>query len=381
MIAAAMPLLLLAMLQDVALQPCETVEPMTNFGKRYRLGETLDTARIAHPVEEGGSRYMRVRVQAHNSQSGSWLLGVRDSQHRLLQTLGPEDFVSSTDRWTMRVPGSEVNFTLEKTAGSGVVIKFPGYDAMPEKTTTPFYSLQVKGQEQYGPLYLVTDIATRHLGDTVGMLLASEPSLGPTPLWVCSGVVVAPDLFLTNWHCGGTADAKWTPEILARMSIDLSWDDDAMSRDYAVTGLAMLPNKELDFALLKIAPLVSLGTAPAARLRDAKPTGALRIVHHPAAHQKRISVCSVTNDAYSGWQDGGRKTRMTHTCDTESGSSGAPVFDVGGAVVALHHHGFERDSRCEPTDKLNKAIRMDAILESIRNSDPAVYARLRVVTR
>lgn len=351
-------------------QVCEAIEPLTQFGRRYVLDQPLDPARLVHPVSENGSRYLRVRLRVDQPSTGSWLLTVRDSGHHPIQTFGPRDFSSSPVRWTARVAGSETLFSLERSEDSSVAITFEGYDAMPDQTPTPFYSIQVAGLEQWRPLYDTSDRATRHLGDFVGMLTASEPSAGATPLWTCSGVVVAPDLFLTNWHCGGLSGAKWRKEVLASMTIDLSWDDDTVSRDYAVVGLAADPSQELDFALLRIEPLGASGPLRPASLRAAPPVSgeALRLVHHPAALRKQLSVCRAGTVTAS---------RIMHVCDSESGSSGAPLFDAAGSVVALHHHGFDRDSACRPTDKVNKAVRMDAILNAVRCADPALYARLR----
>jgi hypothetical protein len=104
------------------------------------------------------------------------------------------------------------------------------------------------------------------------------------------------------------------------------------------------------------------------------------VIHHPEAHQKRISLnCPIVDVAVAGWR-GTPDQRFTHQCDTEGGSSGAPVFDVNGDVVGLHHHGFAINPQtCSADDKLNKAVRIDAIVAWLK-STPARLALLQRMT-
>jgi V8-like Glu-specific endopeptidase len=63
------------------------------------------------------------------------------------------------------------------------------------------------------------------------------------------------------------------------------------------------------------------------------------VIQHPGGEPKQVSfiACEAIQDPVDGR---GPETDFTHTCDTAGGSSGAPVFDLQGRLVGLHHYGF-----------------------------------------
>ncbi len=71
----------------------------------------------------------------------------------------------------------------------------------------------------------------------------------------------------------------------------------------------------------------------AARCRPAPAVGDLTyILQHPGGHQKRLGF---VRNTISDIKDG----VVRYLTDTEPGSSGAPVFDTAGRLIALHHAG------------------------------------------
>jgi hypothetical protein len=78
----------------------------------------------------------------------------------------------------------------------------------------------------------------------------------------------------------------------------------------------------------------------------------------------------------SSWRprtDGGpTDTDFTHNCDTEGGSSGAPIFTEQGALVGIHHLGFDKlsDGTC---DKKNKGVHIGGILDHLKNTKRPLY--------
>lgn len=360
-------------------------KPVTVTGKRDSLPEEnfpADEITATIPAD-ASARYLRVRFAVDSPPRCEWYLTVRDSVYRVVQTFTPRNIRNPQSQWTVRIPGSVARFQLERCAGNSPVIKFKEYIWMPKEEKNSYYSVQDSRNKRLFPLYqsssAVVPINVRPWGDFVGFMMSSWGKLN----WTCSGVLVAPDLFLTNWHCGGppTFDSDeryWSQQILNDTIIDFSWDGDDLSREYAVIGREAV-NKDLDFAILKVRPIDSAEEARAVALSRRPVHGGdpVRIIHHPAAMEKRTGDCQVVDTPYQH-----RPADFTHRCDTEGGSSGAPMFDSAGNVVGLHHHGFEaemRDSSCRYMDNLNKAVRMEKIIEFLEFKHGDLYKKLKVV--
>lgn len=98
----------------------------------------------------------------------------------------------------------------------------------------------------------------------------------------------------------------------------------------------------LDYAVLKLQedvgaePIVTASgdprgfVPPNARPETLGGTEGLLILQHPGGQTMKIDIGAVT---------GLGPTRVRHSVNTEPGSSGAPVFDAGLNLVAIHHAG------------------------------------------
>jgi hypothetical protein len=147
-------------------------------------------------------------------------------------------------------------------------------------------------------------------------------------------------------------------------------------------------SKRLDFVLLRVAPIVGPGAAtgralPVTFSRDlpAAPQNDIFLVHHAECRTKRVSFsnCRIKDRSYRAWTDLNTVVSgpdITHTCDTEQGASGAPVFDSYGRMVALHHLGFERDGPQCQSDNINKAVQMSAILDDVQKANSKLFSEL-----
>lgn len=362
---------------------------VTELGERVRFAKPFSSESQIEDVPPSaphpGARYLRVRLEATNVAGCDWLLTVRDSEYRVVQTMNASDFARGSKRWTTRILGARAYFDLQRCKDGRPDIKFDEYIAMPSEAKFPYYSTQGDAP-LYRPLYSGNH-PFRRLGDSVGLLMSSWGRQS----WVCSGVMITRDLFMTNWHCGGPArvldarggwrpfqtDGYWNDSIVNDSIIDLSFDTDQVSREYTVSEV-VAQSQELDFAILRVARLDALGDARSAPISLSPPkAGAIVIIHHPEGKPKHVTLgCQIAQVEYPGWR-GGMGLDFTHVCDTEAGSSGAPIFNLQGEVVGLHHLGFAFDTdSCRQTDQVNKAVRIDRIVDALQSTWPVLWREI-----
>lgn len=353
---------------------------VTELGRREQVPQTfapIGGGVVAYPSPaQTNASYVRVRFSVSAVPDCDWFFTVRDSDQRPVEVFGREDFQGVTTRWTHRVRGAQAQFDMVPCDdGRAPAIKLLEYVWMPAGAANPYYSLQ-STIPAYRDITTV-DTALRRIGDVAALLVSSWAR----DSWVCSGVMITPTLLLTNWHCGGppTLQAKgfWNPDIVRDTFVDLSFDGDSHSRELQILSLATTPDKDLDFVVLRTTPIDKLGPVRPVKISTRAPAknDEIRVVHHPSGKVKQLSWnCVVRNPDYKGWQVAGVPSEFTHACDTEGGSSGAPILDTEGALVGLHHLGFDFDTqKCVQTDKVNKAVKIASILDAILKDKKDVY--------
>jgi len=356
-----------------------TVFPVTDT----RVSSVVRTDVKRHPAVAGALRYMRLQLKRTGSAPADWRVHLREpSTGRLLQRLGPEDLREDATFWSDRLALSEVLITfapISKAETPDVVVSVMSYFAMPVAGEFHFYSAVDSNNPGWGDLHSAArPDRWQRLGDSIGIIVLRGAGKAST----CTGTAVGDGLFLTNWHCGAVSvggalipGAFWDQAVCEEALIDFSWDDDAISDDFRCVGV-LAQDSTLDYALLAIESVsgastvgpVAIFPAPLA-LHDS-----ITLIHHPQALSKKISLgCTMVSDTpRTSWIGNLQDTEFFHRCDTEGGSSGAPVFDREGRLRALHHLGYDRNPvTCAPAEgeggSHNKAVWISKIVDDLAN--------------
>ena len=354
--------------------PCQGGAETTVFGEWRTINPPDTELSASHRLSIVGpfrdARYLRVLLDVREAADSRWHITVRDAGERVVQTLGPSDFANGT-ALTARHEVDELRFELSPAKDTQPSFALRQVVIMPEKVSgVPYYSKKDPNVENWNNIYKPSVAASRrNWGDNVGFVMVGV-SEGRQPA-ACSGIALPPHYFLTNWHCGPVKNAAgevgsafWRQAICDRTLIDLSWDDDKVSREFICESV-LAKDELLDYALLKVRPLDhSRSIAPVTIALDS-PADKASLVHHPAAEQKKISQdCRIIDRTEPSWRGGIAGATFTHDCDSENGSSGAPVFDNSGQLIGLHHRGHEllSDGRC---DEKNKAVWICFILDDL----------------
>ena len=196
---------------------------------------------------------------------------VRDQNFRPLASFAGTDFLNpngklNETRWTGRLEGDRAMAELVSRGQPDVRIEVFSAVAFPrESADARFFSI-VNPASPWKELYEENDLAdAKRAGDSVGIIMAADiGAIGSPQSWCCSGVLLSPEVMLTNWHCGGSRELNmqdenyWRPSVCQNTLIDLGWAKGAVRRQYSCVEV-LASNRDLDFALIRIAPVVGQG--------------------------------------------------------------------------------------------------------------------------
>lgn len=172
---------------------------------------------------------------------------------------------------------------------------------------------------------------------------------------------IGPDMLLTNWHVLHRTDDDTKAKAV---TAEFGYEDNGAGGVIAATPVAcdvgsIVTSKEDDWAVVKTSdplhdswPIVKLSES----VEPVKGSAAY-IIQHPAGERKRLGFVRNTVSAFND--------RTVHyLTDTKEGSSGSPVFDAKGKLIALHHSGGRpQEVIGKPPVKKNEGIRISKILE------------------
>lgn len=192
--------------------------------------------------------------------------------------------------------------------------------------------------------------------------------------WSGTGFLVAPNLLLTNHHVLNSLEVADAAELV----FDYEFSAEALAsgrktrpgpgRRYRLHAdrlfLTSPFDNGLDYSFVWIedvevtsGKLIRMERAAFSTRRDERAF----IIHHPHGEPKRVSLDDT--DVVAANPDG---AVIHYTSDTEPGSSGAPVFDRSGRLIALHHASRPNSGQVETVDGtipkyLNEGIKLAAI--------------------
>ena len=161
-----------------------------------------------------------------------------------------------------------------------------------------------------------------------------------------TGFMVTPSLMLTNEHV--LEQASWAAASAAEF--DFQRDRNGNQRQVQTFRLDpdtfFLNDKLLDYALVAVSPVASVGTAKLAEYgfcplvaAEGKiiVTDPVNIIQHPLGRLKEVVIRENKLSALPAQK--GKDHLAHYVADTEQGSSGSPVFNDRWEVIALHHQG------------------------------------------
>ncbi|MDP3747197.1 MAG: N-acetylmuramoyl-L-alanine amidase [Phenylobacterium sp.] len=192
--------------------------------------------------------------------------------------------------------------------------------------------------------------------------------------WSGTGFLVAPNLLLTNHHVlnspevAEAAELAFDYELSLKALISGRRTDPVAGRRYRLRPDQLFITSPLsgglDYSFVWIEDVQAPKGAVIRMERAAfsiKPEERAFLVHHPAGRPKRVSF--EDSDVVTARPDG---AVIHYTSDTEPGSSGAPVFDRTGRLIALHHASRRNVEQIQTSDGLtptyvNEGIKIAAI--------------------
>lgn len=169
---------------------------------------------------------------------------------------------------------------------------------------------------------------------------------------LCSGTLIARNLFLTAGHCVeairvGSSDVDFNYEKLA------GEDGTAEVTKARITRVVEdgRPVSGLDYAIFELEgnPGDTFGVALIEEFGPAE-GHLITIIQHPNARRKEVEVGHVNGLSY--------EALFYNDLDTEIGSSGAGILDDAGRLVGVHTGGL-----CDRSSS-NQGVRMDRIIEA-----------------
>ena len=216
------------------------------------------------------------------------------------------------------------------------------------------------------------------LGRKVGWITIPVRN-NPNRVWICTGFLVGPDLFMTNHHCIHD-DVGRLPLGNARIYMDYYQEPSVdRTRGGVTAGVSgvLRADAPKDYALLRLDRPIgnTYGWLELDTTTRANTGQNVKIIHHSDGRSKEISrrnsqIVDVPADFLA--QHPELRYVVAYLADTEGGASGSPVFlRDGTGVIAIHHSGWFRRIGGRVVPQFNAGTLMSYIVPEIRQWLPS----------
>ncbi|MDE0397754.1 MAG: DUF5050 domain-containing protein [Candidatus Poribacteria bacterium] len=275
------------------------------------------------------------------------------------------------------IPDEEFEFPTAE--GADYIQDTPEFRRVPEHIIGTNDIEKMRDLPQDSPDYI--------LGTRVGMFVVPSRN-NPNRVWVCTGFLVGPDLFMTNHHCLHD-DFGTLPLEDARIYMDYYEDPDVdRTRGGITAGVSEILRMDAlkDYALLRLDKPIG-NTYGWLELDTTTPVDSdqsVKLISHSRGRSKEISRRnSEIVDIPANHPLAAFPFALAYLADSEQGSSGSPVFLKDGiGVIGIHHSAWTRGE--EPD--FNAGTLMSYIVPEIRpwlpgNTTPDLVIEASGVTK
>ncbi len=179
-----------------------------------------------------------------------------------------------------------------------------------------------------------------------------------------TGFRIGPDLLLTNWH---VLTNPYTKQRCSTVTAEFGYEDNGQGGALSSTLIpcdvaSIVTDKADDWAVIKTTtampdawPILKLSEACEPKLHEPA-----YIIQHPGGERKRMGFVRNQVSFFD--------TRVTHyLTDTQAGSSGSPVWNADGCLIALHHAGGRpQEVVGKPPVSKNEGIRISRVVAGLQ---------------
>jgi hypothetical protein len=310
------------------------------------------------------TKYIAIHIsKIEPSGHNSWLIHIKRKDGEPIQKIDPGGLrISENGLWTTDVSGDEVKVELE---------------ALEPHLT---FHLQVDKylyENQQPAVKSIMDPNNSNIqdiGDFSGIPLYEDNAKAVARMRIndgskrrpCTGFLISVDHLITNDHCLPPSPHK-AELIEAIFGYEENHNNSTAYLCHIVTR-----SYPLDYAFLKCdgQPGEKWGFLTLSSIIPADASVSTFIIHHPNGNHKKLtlSMCRWGEYPVAGrfseagsTQSYSTKQDFQHFCDTEGGSSGAPVFSSDGKVIGIHHFGFDPAKR----ERINQGVLGSLVKQTI----------------